>query len=201
MIQDETLAIFQVLTSALLTCRCPGKFFAEAEVALIALLLLARYGPELRPAESVSGGGGNVSRFSTSRNEQCLSAEQQEHKGVEACQSEHSVASLGTCPGATSAARDSGLGAMSAAASACAVDSDTSVGGAKPWYPLAGLTERSARAEQAECSGRLCGQTLADQDSNDRECSPDIPVLPSPELRRQVGVRWPQHDILIVLGD
>ncbi len=183
------------------TCRCPGKFFAEAEVALIALLLLSRCSLELRPAESISGSKRDVSCCSTSRNEQCLLAEQQEHKGVEACLPEHSVASLGRCPGATLATRDSGLGAMSAAASSCAVDSGTSAGGAKPWYPQAGLTEGSARAEQARCSGRPCGQMLPDQDSKCSECSPEIPVLPSPELRRQVGVRWPQHDILIVLGD
>ncbi|CAL5225964.1 g8766 [Coccomyxa viridis] len=62
--------------------RCPGRFLAEAEVALIALLLLSRYRPELRPAESTPDSGEDVICHGASRAKPRLSAKQQEHRGM-----------------------------------------------------------------------------------------------------------------------
>ena len=191
--------------SGLTACRCPGRFLAEAEVALIALLLLSRYRPELRPAESTPDSGEDVICHGASRAKPRLSAKQQEHRGMGRSAREHNGASLGTHVGAESVSfREGGSSAMSAAASSCPSDSGPSAAqsSANSWRSEEGVLGSSAQGKQARRSDMLCSQTLIDhEEKSSAECSPEILVLPLPELRRQVGVRWPQHDINIRLGD
>ena len=158
-----------------MACRCPGKFFAEAEVALIALLLLSRYRPGLRPVESIAESRGDVICDGMSREQPCLSAKQPEH-------------------------RDTALAPMPASLSAVDPNTAAGLGSAKSGGSEAGWAERTAEAEQARRASKANGQTLADQEAK-HTSGFDAMTLPLPELRRQVGVRWPQRDIQISLGD
>lgn len=195
--------------TGLLACRCPGKFFAEAEVALIALLLLSEHRVQLSPAGGKCDRGVNATCCSTAECS-CLAgpslmAIQQDWKGNHTYQQEQDGAELSSCvEEASSLTR--GYGSSARPASSCKHASQTalchsaSIAEAQhsiSTRPGCFFPGYSSIAQQAVCSCKLCCQMLKQEERSNADCSPGLPL---PELRRQVGIRWPQHDVLVSLG-
>ena len=190
----------------LLACRCPGKFLAEAEVALISLLLLSEHRVGLSTAESprdnekVATHSGMAS--CGSRDGHSLAAIQQDCWGTAEPDREQTGAQLSCCiEMGPSLVRDDGVSAMPA--SSCNHASETLM-----CHSVAELQQSTAMSpgtsvpgdsschEQAMHKCKMCRQMLNEEERSSTEGRLGLPL---PELRRQVGIRWPQHDMLVSL--
>ena len=188
-----------------MSCRCPGKFFAEAEVALIALLLLSEHRAEMSGAEGCHDDAKQTHRHGIAT---CKSSEGRtalQHKYDGNCHGKHQEKQSGIQLGDTSGAgsdmslpgvRDMCSGGSYVEAEACAGSAEPCHGNATSSAPR-GFSKKACHCSRSgELPCKACGQQ---QERESHTGKASCPVLPMPELRRQVGVRWPQHDLLIAL--
>ena len=180
-------------------CRCPGKFFAEAEVALIAVLLLSRYRAEISGTDSTCDSGRGATCSGNTRDGPCLVDKQQEYKGSRKPHGERNGAYLLSAGARSGSFREGSVNALSA--SSCTEDAQTPayLGSAVPWHSKAEPPESFAVSAVTRYIRKWCCQKDNQEGSSGPVRGPGS--LPLPELRRQVGVRWPQHDVLITLSD
>lgn len=185
--------------------RCPGKFLAEAEVALIALLLLSEYRAEISGAEGCHDDAKQTRRHGIASCESSEGRIALRHGYDGNChgmhQEEQSGIQLSDTSGAESDTALPGVRGKSSRGSYAEAVART--GSAEPCDGhAASSAERGVSMKACHCSRnaelpcKACGQR------QEQECHKgrvSLPVLPMPELRRQVGVRWPQHDLLIAL--
>ena len=179
------------------SCRCPGRFFAEAEVALVAMILLSKCTP--LPAGALS-------------QERFLRQGAEVLAGSSACHQLESRAALQSAETglhdstSSAAAMQHSAGCKSSLHQVCrppshATDAYTgeeectylpgetgaSAAGVPPVI-LDGPTSRYERGvHKPFCRQGLCKHQ-------------EVHIaLPLPELRRQVGIRWPQQDLSVTL--
>ena len=182
--------------------RCPGKFFAEAEVALIALLLLSEHRAEMSGAEGCHDDAKQTHRHGIAS---CDSSEERtalRHGYGDSCNGQHQEKQSGIQCGDTLGAgsdtgvRDAPSGGSYVEAEACAGSADSCDGSATS-SPARGVSMKACHCSRnGELPCKACSQR---QERESHTGKASLPVLPMPELRRQVGVRWPQHDLLIAL--
>ena len=182
------------------SCRCPGRFFAEAEVALVALILLSRctaLPTTTEPAEN-----------SLQQRAEALADSSACHQlgNREALQSilsrlhdsSSSVAGMQRSAGHSSAFRQGEQERTSQCRTAAPAGHGTctSLSGEASLSEPAGASRRQDR--QTSRSER-CMQEPACRRGSFKHREEHI-ALPLPELRRQVGIRWPQQDLPVTLN-
>jgi hypothetical protein len=187
-------------------CRCPGRFLALAEVSLIALLLLGACKLELGHTEevydSVKQAELQSSACCNGRREACSTQQNCsigiEHYIIDAGSAENSQVSRCSTPAADTTPEgffkpDAGTSskapegrASCAAGGSVLIDAESCVLVRKGCNP--------ASADLGE-TGTSCSGVCRDRQDTPRH--EHGRALPQPELRRQVGVRWPQHDLVV----
>ena len=185
--------------------RCPGKFFAEAEVALITLLLLSEHRAEMSGAEGCHDDAKQTHRHGIASCESSEGRTALRHKYDGNCHGKHQEKQNGIqVSNASGAGSDMSLpGVRGKSSRGSYAEAVACTGSAEPCDGhAASSAERGVSMKACHCSRnaelpcKACGQQQ-EQESHIGRMS--LPVLPMPELRRQVGVRWPQHDLLIAL--
>ena len=199
-------------------CRCPGRFFAEAQIALAVALLLSSYEVTLasknlhtagRPAAGAAGPGTKEDCLQTGDASGRLDAKICIHDMPNTTVAEQGSASgcgqrsahAGSCSQAE--AHGSSCSHMGAHASVCESGKDSMQECAGASMPLVtSLAEVSGNTPvKNPVSAVVCvvnSQRISE--SSIRGPPGDVQVLlPQPELRRQVGIRWPKSEGIVSL--
>lgn len=156
------------------TCRCPGKFFAEAEVALIALLLLSEYNAELSSTDIMH----DTNQQAKNRGTTLDSLEMQRSGNNQADCNGQAVSKSSSCRSAVNTPGEHASGHKH-------INKDRT-----------DQESSCSHDKTLACACRASTDTQVSREEQSRHCT-GTDALPLPELRRQVGVRWPQSDLFI----
>lgn len=202
-------------------CRCPGRFFAEAQIALAVALLLSSYNVRLVSKDLRTAGRLAASSSGPGTKEVVLSGDARGGPSAKigtdslvnrtvarqcsACGCSQRHAHAGSC--SQTQAHGSGYGYMGAHVSTCNSVSNSKQecgGGSMPCDNSSAEVNGSDPVEKhtSMASGPEAGRGhhRSMRESSNQGPPGDLQgLLPQPELRRHVGIRWPKSECIVSL--
>ena len=180
-------------------CRCPGRFFAEAEVALVALILLSKCTAQrntTEPEETLSEQRAEALAGSSA-------CHQLENEGElrsmlsELHDSSSSVAGMQHSASYSSAFCQGGQ----ARTSHCEMAANAGGGTCIHHHGEASISEAVGASKKQDGQTSRCERCMHEPACRRGSCKhgEEHIGLPLPELRRQVGIRWPQQNLPVTL--